>query len=109
MSENGKSPYDALKNLASHNRMNTKDLLAMAPNNDPFYSGQPAHILAVEWFARVWEDVGFRGRTGIHLRRFHYRIISDERRYDPAWLIPNSFAPRKIQGTPYENTQECWN
>jgi hypothetical protein len=88
--------------------MNIGDLVAMGPGNDPFYSGQPAHIPAAEWFSRIWDLVGFRGRTSIHLRRFHYRIISDDRRYEPEWLIPNCFAAKEIQGKPFENTEECW-
>jgi hypothetical protein len=47
-----------------------------------------------KWFADQWQAFGFI--SGVHLRRFHYQLISQ----DPPPILPN--------GTPYENTNNCW-
>jgi len=46
-----------------------------------------------EWFARQWDR--FNCGNGFHIRRVHYRMISHG----------DVFLP---DGTPYENTDECW-
>jgi len=50
--------------------LHKKELLVLAPNNDPFNCGSPAQVEAARWFAGVYERLGYRG---IHLRRLHYR------------------------------------
>jgi len=68
-----------------------KELLVLAPNNDPFNCGTPAHVEAARWFEGVYKRVGNRG---IHLRRLHYRA------YDAGLT--------NVLGEEYPNTEEQW-
>ena len=86
--------YTGLKALAREMQCRVTDLLALAPANDPFYAEMPRRAEAGEWFAECWQRFGFR--HGVHLRRTHYTIISQEQ---PV-LKPN--------GEPYENTENDW-
>jgi hypothetical protein len=73
-------------------RNSAKELIVLAPDNDPFYKGTPAHVRDAEWFADIWERFGYE--RDVHLRRVHYRIL-------PSGLaLPD--------GRPYENTESCW-
>ena len=87
--------YDDIKALAYRQNVKVSDLLALATNNDPFYTGRPAQRKQAEWFARLWEDFGYT--TGVHLRRFHYR------------LVHHTNNPTKYDGTSYQNTVTDWN
>lgn len=87
--------YAEIKALATASGQRVTDLIALAPNNDPFYAGTPADWKAAEWFADLWQRFGYT--TGVHIRRVHYQIVSQS----PAVKMPN--------GTPYENTELCWN
>jgi hypothetical protein len=83
--------YDSLKAMAKTIGRPIKDLLALAPINDPFYAGVGARRRDAEWFAAIWTD---HGAAGSHLRRLHYRLIS-------------SAAPiRKPDGSEYQNTED---
>jgi intein/homing endonuclease len=86
--------YDEIKHLARETEQRVTDLIALAPQNDPFYTGTPGDWALAEWFARLWQV--FNYQTKVHIRRVHYQIISQ----DPPVLLPN--------GKPYENTEECW-
>ena len=44
-----------------------RELLVLAPDNDPYRAGTPTDVINGEWFAEVWGDL----RQG-HLRRAHY-------------------------------------
>ena len=68
-----------------------KELLVLAPNNDPFNCGTPAQVEMAKWFAGVYEQVGYRG---IHLRRLHYRA------YDAGL--------ETVSGEEYPNTEKQW-
>jgi hypothetical protein len=85
---------DRIKALAKSLGVPTQELLALAPNNDPFFSGRPAQQAKAEWLARVWREHGFS--FGVHLRRVHYVLVSMS---DP---------PKLSDGTPYQNTERCW-
>lgn len=85
--------YAELKQLAKLNKVRVTDLIAMAPQNDPFYAGTKAGLAKATWFAELWERFGFT--TGVHLRRIHYRIVSQGDIQD-------------ANGKPYENTLTCW-
>lgn len=65
----------------------------LSPARDPFYAGGKGSKEKAEWFAAIWESEGFE--SGVHLRRIHYRLVSKE-------------GITKVDGTPYENTQQCW-
>lgn len=86
------TPKDALKDAASRYGCNLKDLLVLAPGNDPFNCGSPTDIKQAEWFADLWSRFGFQ--KGMHLRRIHYVLISRPfKRHD---------------GKPYLNTDKDW-
>jgi hypothetical protein len=86
--------YEAIKALAKECRVRVADLLVLAEKNDPFYAGLPSQRDKAAWFAELWRR--FHYTSGVHLRRVHYRIVSSE--------VPE----RKHDGTPYENTEGCW-
>lgn len=85
--------YEVIKTLAKERRQSIKSLIVLAPQNDPFYCGQPAQQAAAEWFAALWRRFGYR--TGVHLRRVHYQLVSQH-----AATLPD--------GSTYANTEECW-
>jgi hypothetical protein len=85
--------YAWIKQVAKANRVSVNDLIVLAPQNDPFYTGTPNDVALGEWFAALWYNFGF---DRAHIRRVHYQIISQ----NPPVVLPN--------GKPYENTVECW-
>ena len=95
---NGYAPqiitYEAIKAIAKAHSLRVTDLIALAPANDPFYVGTDGDLAKAEWFANLWDRFGYG--AGVHLRRVHYQIISQ----DSPVLMPN--------GKPYENTEDCW-
>ncbi len=84
----GPTPYDRLKALqqaikvAGQRKTTIRNLLVLAPHNDPFRAGTEGDKQKAEWFAELWERFGYT--TGVHLRRIHYRIVSEGniRRFD---------------------------
>jgi hypothetical protein len=90
MTETG---YLRIKEIAKELRCVVTDLLVLARQNDPFYAGVPAQERKARWFAGLWERFGYT--TGVHLRRVHYRVVSQ-------------VEPRKDDGSPYQNTEGCW-
>src|SRR5712692_2516031 len=86
--------YGQIKQLSKATGQRVTDLIALAPQNDPFYTGTPTDCILAEWFAGAWCAFGYD--RGVHLRRIHYQIVSQ----DPPLVLPN--------GLPYENTVECW-
>jgi hypothetical protein len=86
--------YEEIKQLSKSMRVRVTDLIALAPQNDPFYTGTPNDWALGQWFATLWQAFGYE--DGVHLRRIHYQIVSQS----PAVMLPN--------GEPYENTMECW-
>jgi hypothetical protein len=88
------SYFDRIKQLAKTNKVRVTDLIALAPQNDPFYTGTEGDKVNAQWFTDLWEEFGYS--EGVHLRRVHYQVISQE----PTVKMPN--------GLPYENTEKCW-
>lgn len=86
--------YSTIKDLARANGLRVGDLIALAPQNDPFYVGRPAEMEGAEWFANLWRRFGYS--RGVHLRRIHYQIVSQNPQV------------RKPNGEPYENTERDW-
>ncbi len=84
--------YESIKSLAKARGVSVTNLLALAVQNDPFYTGQPAQVRAGEWFADQFIAAGFF--QGVHLRRVHYFLVSTEA------TLPD--------GKTYENTLEHW-
>ncbi len=85
--------YASIKQLARQIGRPAKDLVVLAPANDPFYVGVPARQREAEWFAKLWERFGFS--EGVHIRRIHYVLVSQNKEGQP--LL-------KPDGEPYENT-----
>jgi len=96
--ENGRkrSPYEELKKLQHAVRLERgrkppiKDLIVLAPQNDPFYAGTEGQQAMAEWFADI-----FGQSTGAHLRRIHYRRVA---RADVV----------RADGVLYENDANSW-
>src|SRR5204863_307615 len=86
--------YEVINQLAKEMGCKVTDLIPLAPQNDPFYTGTPTDWAVAEWFAQLWQQFGYRDK--VHIRRVHYQIVSQR---TPV-LMPNS--------KPYENTSECW-
>jgi hypothetical protein len=86
--------YDYLKWEAKARGCAVTELMALSPSNDPFYAGTPGDLRLARWFRDLWRRFGYV--NGVHIRRMHYQIISQ----DPPVLLPD--------GTPYENTERCW-
>lgn len=90
-----KITYDVIKRLAKELHVPITDLIALAPQNDPFYTGTPRDLEMGRWFADLWQEFGYS--RGVHIRRMHYQLVSQ----NPPVMMPN--------GKPYENTEACWN
>jgi len=86
--------YSTIGALAAEIGCRRTDLIALSPQNDPFYVLVPARREAAEWFAGLWTGLGFQ--IGSHPRRLHYTIVSQ----DPPIRKPN--------GEPYLNTENDW-
>ncbi len=86
--------YDSIKQLAREAGCKVTDLIVLSSGNDPFYAGVPFRRERAEWFADLWNRFGFQ--HGVHLRRIHYVLVSQE---EPI-LWPN--------GEPYQNTENDW-
>ena len=89
--------YDLLKQLARQIRRPVKDLIALAPANDPFYAGCPFRERDGAWFGELWDR--FQFPHGVHLRRIHYRLVSESEERGPIL---------KPDGKPYRNTENDW-
>jgi len=86
--------YATIKDLAKDTGCKVDTLIALARGNDPFYIGTPSDWKQARWFAEMWQRFGYS--ENVHLRRIHYRLVSD----DPPARGPT--------GEPYENTDKCW-
>lgn len=88
--------YKKIKATAKKAGVKVSDLLALSPNNDPFYAGKPADVLQARWFKMVWDAAGYENsENGVHLRRVHYWCVSQENLLDH-------------RGDRYENTDKHW-
>ena len=85
--------YEAIKEAASEAGYVIPDMLALARQNDPFFCGSPTQQAQADWFADLWRQFNFT--TGVHLRRVHYRLVSQH-------------TPTMHDGKRYENTEGCW-
>jgi hypothetical protein len=86
--------YETIKHLAKQTGRSIIALLALSPNNDPFYI-TPGQRKDAEWFAEIWRQHGVS--TGVHNRRIHY------------WLVTRPTPVKRPNGSNYENDENCWN
>ena len=89
--------YDAIKELSRTINRSAKDLIALTPQNDPFYAGLSYRKQQAEWFGKLWNRFDFS--HGIHIRRIHYRLISESEDGEPVL---------KPDGELYLNTTNDW-
>lgn len=87
------SGYEKIRELAKASGVKIPDLLALARQNDPFFVGSPSQVRLGEWFADLWERFGFI--DGVHLRRVHYRLVSEH-------------VPTGANGKPYKTQWPRW-
>ena len=86
--------YHDIKQLSAETGIGASELIALSASNDPFYAGLPSREVWARWFADIWDRFGWT--TGLHLRRIHYVLVSQE---EPVI---------KPDGTAYENTENDW-
>jgi hypothetical protein len=86
--------YESIKALSRTTGRNIPELLCLAKWNDPFYCGAPSQWRDGEWFAAIWKRFGLG--NGSHLRRIHYRLVSQK---EPVL---------RWDGMPYQNTEQSW-
>ena len=86
--------YESIRTLAKEIKAPTRELLALAACNDPFYAGVGFRAEAAQWAVDLRHRIDFGYR--FHIRRAHYKIISQ--------AIP----VLKPGGGSYENTDSDW-
>lgn len=96
------SGYDDIKEMAKSLGVPEKDLIVLARQNDPYFSGSPAQVEKAEWLAGHWNNWH---REHKHIRGLHYRLQSFGDVVMPNELLIKS-AGRKTRI--YENEEECW-
>lgn len=52
--------YDLIKELAREEGRKVTDLIALSPQNDPFYANTPTDWSLGRWFADLWRRFGYR-------------------------------------------------
>ena len=52
--------YESIKALAKQEGCRVTDLIALAPQNDPFYVGTDSTRAGAEWFAALYTWFGYR-------------------------------------------------
>jgi len=85
-----------IKELAKAHHLSVKNLLALAPKNDPFYIGSETEIVNALWAYRTWKRMTTeQNKKDVYLRGMHYwyASFSDSKRPD---------------GKPYQNTDADW-
>ena len=87
-------PINALKEMATKWGCSKRDLLVLAPQNDPFNSGTESNAVLARWFASLPKKYGMPSSR--HLRRWHYFLQS----LDEPVPMPN--------GENYSNTEAHW-
>jgi hypothetical protein len=85
--------HEAIRALSIELGRPAKTLIALSSEADPFYV-IPAQI----WVDLDWESVAENSPDGVHLRRLHYRLVSE----------PPASRPFKDVGRAYENTFLDW-
>ncbi len=100
--------YDTLKAWSKADKVSPADLVALTPQNDPFYAGTPADIRNGQWFSDLWFQFGYDRMYGtVHLRRMHYQLVSQS----PRVALPDGVLLADPSGNKtgeYYNTVACW-
>src|SRR5262245_39117584 len=85
---------EVLEQACAAAKCSAKALTVLAAQHDPFRIDTPARHRDGHWLAVQADRHGLAGRT-IHLRGFHYLLVSTIRLVKP-------------NGKPYRNTEEDW-
>ncbi len=72
----GSTPHAWLGYLAGDLGSTRGSLLVLSRANDPWNTGTPSDLRDAEWLAAAWAD---HVTTTSHLRRLHYRLMTEER------------------------------
>jgi hypothetical protein len=88
--------HERLKEAAQALQRPLDSLYVLSSGNDPFMLGLPSRQRAVDWFMRLWTDLGLDG-SQVHIRRIHYVLVSQASTIALA------------AGGDYENTIRCQN
>jgi hypothetical protein len=88
------SPKDWIKDQAGALGVPMKRILSMSEGKDPFNIGSDGHHDIAAWFKGIYQSYGY---FGIHLRKLHYRVASQ----DPKVLLWDG-------ETPYMNINLHW-
>jgi hypothetical protein len=100
--------YTSLKEIAKQNKTRVTSLLALAPQNDPFYVGTKSDLVMAQWFTDLWNQFGYD--TGVHLRRMHYntQALGDVKLpVTLSWKVKET-GQRQTTDV-YINNEACWN
>jgi len=110
--------------LLAGSRIRKEDMIAMSPDTDPFGCEGRRHEAWAVWFADLFHSFGLP--QGVHLRRIHYVLVSQEtpvamvgsvaQEYaiSNTWVVPAQGAKKAgqkvgdIRPNVYENTLACW-
>lgn len=85
------TPNEWLKDTAKAAGTSARALMVLDATNDPFNVGQPAHLVRAQWVAELHRR---HPAAATHLRRLHYRALSDP--------------TPKPDGSVYLNTDPDW-
>jgi hypothetical protein len=83
--------YDDIQQLKPELGRTAETLIALSPDNDPFYV-RPYRRRAAEWIARMCADLP----RPAHCRRIHYFLLSAKD------------GTKMADGSPYLNSEKCW-
>jgi len=75
--------YEELKALAEAEGRPVDSMYALSRANDPFVADMPRRQGEAEWFARFWQEFTTEQGSKLHIRRIHYRLISQTRPSGP--------------------------
>jgi len=84
---------DWIIKTAKETEVSYRNLLALAPQNDPFYVGSEKHMDMANWVAKLYQIMG--APPTVYIRRMHYYFFSKEKVLKP-------------DGKPYSNTDSDW-
>jgi hypothetical protein len=99
--------YEVIKQSAKASGVKVNEFLALAPANDPFYTGTPSDNSRGRWFKEQWDRLGFI--DGVHLRRVHYALQASGEVELPSRVGWTNLETGKKEYTDvYVNNEACW-
>ncbi len=60
--------YEQIKQLAKGTGQRVTDLIVLAPQNDPFYTGTANDWALAEWFASLWHAFNYTHKSAYSAR-----------------------------------------